>query len=127
MYIVSNTVYRPSEQSEQNYSEGYVDHLIRNAQKVLVRKRGKVDPHFTELTKDVRFSSPESTSREEYKIMDHEVPPHRDSMKSQETMDYTNEKIYIETELVGREESEPDIVASVRGNIDGFEKAYPHY
>ena len=125
---MSNKVYRPS--SEQNWSEGSVDNLIRNAQKVVVRKNGKFTPDFTELTKEVRFSrnsSLESGSREEYKIMDHEVPPHRDSMNSQESMDYTNEKIYIETELVGRAESEPDIVASVRGNIDGFEKAYPQY
>ena len=72
--------------------------------------------------------SPESTSsQEEYRFMEHEVAPHRDSLKSQDILGFVNEKIYIETELVERAESEPDIVACVRGNIDGFEKAYPSY
>ena len=49
-----------------------------------------------------RNSSPpgSTSSHEEYKIMRYEVPPHRDSLKSQDTVDNTNEKIYIETELV---------------------------
>ena len=50
-------------------------------------------------------------------------------MTSEVSIRYTgDERIYIDSEFVGRENSEPDIVASVRSNIDGYnQKAFPEY
>ncbi len=90
------------------------------------------------------------STQEEY-ILQNEIPPHRDGgaphgddnahfrgdendnfrshMTSEVSIRYTgDERIYIDSEFVGRENSEPDIVASVRSNIDGYnQKAFPEY